>query len=45
VKTPSSNIQAPVKLQASSANPWVAHGFLKFGGWNFSGAWRLEFGA
>jgi hypothetical protein len=47
MKTPSTNIQAPEKLQAASfkqpalsvARVWM------FGVWNFSGAWSLEFGA
>jgi hypothetical protein len=40
-KAPSTNIQAPEKHQA----PKPVRSFLKFGVWNFSGAWSLGFEA
>jgi hypothetical protein len=42
VKAPTSNIQAPEKLQTSSFNH--APQRLEFGAWNFSGAWMLVLG-
>jgi hypothetical protein len=54
--TPSSKLQAPnIKLQGSSKSQGpnqapidvvaIQGGALKFGAWNFSGAWSLGFGA
>jgi hypothetical protein len=46
MKTPSTNIQAPEKLQcASSKSPMKAMPPVKFGAWCFSGAWMLVLGA
>jgi hypothetical protein len=46
MKNPSTNIQAPEKLQTSSfKQPGLLVACLwMFGVWNFSGAWCLEFG-
>ena len=43
MKASSTNIQAPENRQTSNSK--AARGRLKFGAWNFSGAWCLEFGA
>jgi hypothetical protein len=44
MKAPSTNIQAPEKLQASTSKQMPASRGLELGYWNFSGAWMLEFG-
>jgi hypothetical protein len=43
-KTPSTNIQAPEKLQTSMSKMHRLF-FLELGNWNFIGAWMLELGA
>jgi hypothetical protein len=43
-KTPSTNIQAPEKLQAPNFKRGAGD-FLEFEVWSFSGCWSLEFGA
>jgi hypothetical protein len=42
-KPPSSNLQAPEKLQAPNTKSGRVL-LLKFEVWNFSGGWSMEFG-
>src|SRR6266568_7228595 len=42
-KHPSTNIQAPEKIQTPSSNPLLG-AFWVLVAWDFSGAWCLEFG-
>jgi hypothetical protein len=43
MKAPTTKHQAPEKHQISSFN--ITPALLKFGAWNFSGAWMLGLGA